>query len=618
MARALARLATLLAAVLVLMASGTSIALAGAKPPDPLPANLNDHRWGINTKTGEYCDQDDPNAATRKNCRAPVDCEDFPQDGTTSCVSEGVPEEAEKFELNELNRWLAKADKNQPNYEKIKDYLTKCVKKDGKSFAQCKEEANGKWPPPAKTPIDWVMGKISEAAANALQEAAAALGHSVVWLLKQFAEAFNAISSINLAEAGISPVLGISWGLSLVVATFLLLVQFAKVAVSHRGGPAATAIVGLAKWAAILSVYLFATQVALNWSDSLSTALINYSFDGGGTTSGDASKAMETQLGTLFSGLVGTGAGGTAGAALITGSGMAPASVGFVIVISILCILAIGALWMEMLIRQAGIMILVTMMPLALAGQMSDATKEWWPKARNALISLILMKPVVVICFSIGFSAMASGEGVRNVIVGLIVFVVAAFSWPVLAKFIVITSNGDGTSAASGMISSIGSSVGTLFGGNQPSLSGAGMVGGGANYTKALEGETSASADGGSAGGGFWSKAMKGRASGSFMSKAGGVVGTGLQLAAVGKDISEGTFQNAAANAGLGHGAQGGRHVVVPPRTGSDTPASPPSRPADPSPTQESEPPPQVPARPPQQTAARPPQQPPAQPPSKS
>ncbi|MDW8804355.1 hypothetical protein P1P68_06000 [Streptomyces scabiei] len=590
MARFLTRLGTLLATVLILMASATSTALAGAKPPDPLPPDFDGGlSYGISKKTGEYCHPDDQDPVKAADCRPPDGCDERPADGTTVCVGEGShdPEEAHQYELYRLERWEKNTAKSIPNYEKIKAFLNKCVKEDKKGFKECQQEANDEWPPPAKTPIDWVKNKVSEVAASALEQAAAMLGQSVVWLLKEFATAFNDISTIDLSTTGISPVLGITTGLSILVATFLLLVQFGKLAVSQQGGPLVTAITGLAKWAAILTVYLFATQVALDWSDTLSTALINYTFDGGGSSDKDAAKAMEKQLGMLFGGLVGGGGGATAAGALITGSGIAPTAVGFVIVISILCILAIGALWIEMLVRQAGIMILVVMMPLALAGQMSDSTREWWPKARNALIALILMKPTIVVVFSIGFSAMSGGEGVRNVIVGLIIFVVAATSWPVLAKFIVITSNGDGTSAASGMISSVGSSVSSMFGGNQPSPSGAGTSGGGGNYTRALEGENSSAADGsgGGGGGGFWSKAVMGSKSGGFMSKAGGAVGIGLQVAAVGKDIAESSFQNAAANAGLGSGSQGGRHVVVGNRGDREAPAAQ-------STAQESEPPP--------------------------
>lgn len=569
MTRTLARIGTLLGAVLILLTVASPLALAGAKPPDPYPPELSHgERVGINEKTGEYCDQDSASERIRRICRAPQDCEDFPA-GETVCIGEGSsdPDDAHQYELNELKRWQKKADHNAPNYDKLNKYITKCVKEKKDTFQGCKEKGAYEYPPPTKGPLDWIAGKISEMAANALEEAAMALGHSVVWVLKKFASAFNDVSTIKLGKTGIGPVMGITTGVSVLIATFLLLVQFGKLAVSQQGGPLVTAITGLAKWAAILSVYVFATQVALNWSDTFSTAMINYTFDGGGSGGKDATKAMQEQLGTLFAGLVGGGGATAAGSALITGSGIGASAVGFVIVISILCILAIGALWVEMLIRQAGIMILICVMPIVLAGQMADATREWWPKARNALISLILMKPVIVICFSVGFSAMASAEGVRNVIVGLIIFIVASFSWPAIAKFMTFTSNGDGNSAASGMMSSIGSSVSSMFGGNQAALSGAGTVGGGGGYTKALEAD-----NGNSGGGGSGGSAGSGGAGRSFWSKVGGTVGMGMQVAAVGKDVLESGFANTAANAGLDHGSQGGRHVISPRRGGDSAP----------------------------------------------
>lgn len=633
MARPLARCATVLGTLLLVLLTLGSAAYAGAKPPDPIPEELAGARVGINKKTGEYCDVDTDK--TGNTCRAARDCE-LPG---TVCVGEGStdPEEARRYEENQLARWLEKADHNQPDYEKIKKFLTDCVKKDKKPFQECQNEGAYKYPPPAKTPLTWIAGKISEAAAKALEEAAGALGNSVIWLLKKFAGIFNSVSTIQLSKTGIGPVMGFMIGISALVATFLLLLQFGKLAVSQKGAPLVTAITGLAKWGVILGVYVTATQVALEWSDTFSTALINYTLNGGSGTSDDASKAMKEQLGTMFTGLVSGSGGATAATALVTGSGIAPASVGFVIVISILCILAVGMLWVEMLIRQAGIMILVTVMPLALAGQMSDATSEWWPKARNALITLILMKPVIVICFSIGFTAMGHAEGVRNVLVGLIIFLLSCFAWPAIAKFMTFTTASAGNSAASGMLSSIGSSVSSAFGGYNPSLGGAGTVGGGSGYTRALEADNANSSGGGDGGGGggggrgFWSKAMLGRKSGSFGSKVGGTVGMGMQLAALGKDMLESTAQNTAAHAGLDHAAQGGRHVVVPRRgaeeaapgsggssgsSGSGGPQQPDSAPpAQPASVPETEPPPAPPSTPPQPA---PPPPPPAAPPEGS
>lgn len=607
MTRALARLGALLGALLIVLLSATT-ALAGAKPPDPIPEELSHGQTvGLDANTGEYCDRDkgmayeDQNPGKKSPCQSREDCQDAASEEHTVCLGDGSrnPEDAHQFEVNELKRWRDKT-KKEGFYEKYNKYLTKCVEKDHKAFQECMKEATGEFGVKTKGPVEWVAGKISEMAANALKAAAGAIGESVVWLLKQFADAFNDISTIKLAKTGIGPIMGIATGLSVLVATFLLLMQFGKLAVSQQGAPLATAITGLAKWAAVLSVYIFATQTALDWSDTLSTALINGSFEGGGGSEDDAKNAMKKQLTMLFGGLV-TGGGGaaTATTALVTGESVLASAVGVIIVIGILCIIAIGALWVEMLVRQAGIMILITMMPLALAGQMSDATSEWWPKARNALIALILMKPVIVICFSIGFSAMKGGEGIRNVLVGLIIFIISAFAWPVIAKFMTFTTVGAGGAAAGGMMGTLSSSVSSMFGGNQAAPSGAGTAGGGGNYTKAVE-EDNASAMGGSGsgGGGFWSKAMNGSTGGSFGAKVGGAVSGGLALAVAGKDMLADAGANVAAHAGLDQGAQSSPTAINrrPSSGGEQEPPGPGPAPAPSpagSPSSESTPPPQ-------------------------
>lgn len=542
--------------------------------------------WGL-TPEGNYCILTEHGNCNLEGGEKPGTvgiCEDPDGMASDACSKE----EKQKFEEKALAKWQknAKKDGSGGNYAKQLEFLTNCVKKEHKPFKLCLYQGNRDhadiFTAPATTPLDWVGGKISEMASNALREAAQYIGESVVWLLEAFANAFNSWSTINLADTGISNMLGISLSISVVIAVFLLIIQSGKVAISQDGGPFVTAASGLVKWAAILAVYITATQVALDWSDELSTWIINYTFEGGGSGEADAQKAMSTQLGKLFSGLtLGGGSTAAAGGALVGGSGFLANAVGVVIVIGILCILAIAALWVEMMMRQAAIMILVVSMPIVLAGQMADSTRDWWPKARNALIATIIAKPVIVMCFGIGFGAMTDASGVKNVLVGFMIFVVAGASWPVLARFMVFTSNGDGNSAASGIISSVGSSMSSMFGGYQPAPGGAGVVGGGTGYTRALEEDNAnvaSSGSNGTSGSGFWGKAAAGMKS--LGGAVAGPVGLGLQLAAAGKDTLESTAQNTAANAGLGPAASGGRHVVIPPRSSRTAQESEPETPA--------------------------------------
>lgn len=579
------RALVLLCALLSFLSVGASMSVAVAAddpkyhsavgPPDPVPKEWEQETVGLDAK-GRYClvDQVDD----RKLCRradagelpgtVPT-CEGADGNGARDCS----PGEQNEAELRHLERWRKDfPDKQWKNYEPLNQYLSDCVLKDQRPFTVCRDEGEAKFPPPNKGPMDWVAGKFSEFASNALKEAASYIGKSVVWLLSEFATLFNENSSIDLNDTGIAKFTMMMTSLSAVLAVFLLLIQFGKVAVSHNGGPAATAMIGLAKWAVISSVYLVVAQTALEWSDEISTWIINKTFEGGGSGQDSATKAMQQQLGTLFGGLI-TGGGGaaTVGGALIAGETVTASAVGVVIVMGIVCILVIAALWVEILMRQVGIMIIIGTMPITLAGQLSEATAEWWPKARNAFISLVLMKPAIVACFSIGFFAMSEGKGVQNMLVGFVMFLAASLCWPALSKFMTFTSNGAGSSAASGWISSLGSSASSMTGGYRPDPSGAGAVGGGSGYTRALESENAmpAAASASGAGGAGGAGASAGR----FGGRALGMAAFGLQVLAVGKDSLESGLGSTAANAGLDQSGGGGRHVVIPPRREASMPA---------------------------------------------
>ncbi|WP_158997494.1 hypothetical protein [Streptomyces aureus] len=586
----LVRLVVLLTAVLLCLGTSLSTAPAAMAKDDPkyhLDYGPGDGKecpvdWsggapcGID-KQGNYCIYDEID--DESICRMPEagelpgtvgECENAGGEKSSECSDE----DWKALEKKKLEKWrqdnleaVRNGKLSQAEYDKWSKFLEKCVDK-GMSFSACKEAAYQKYGPTGgQTLGDWIGKKISELARDALEEAAQYIGNAVVWLLQQFADIFNKTSVINLDSTGISQPMGIATALSAVVAVFLLLLQFGKVAISHQGGPAATAISGLAKWAVISAAYWTVTTTALQLSDSISTWIIHYSFTGGGSTAGSASDAMKAQFGKMFGGLIlGGGGASTAGGALITGEGVAASAVGVVIVIGVVCILAIGALWIEMLLRQAGIMILVATMPITLVGQMSDATKDWWPKARDALLALILMKPMITFCFAIGFFAIEQGEGVQNMIVGLVIFLMACFCWPAIAKFATFSTLGAGAAMASGLMSSVGSSA--------SSMSGAGVVGGGSGYTRALE-QDNAQSGMTSRGKRDFTDTSKGELQGSFGKGAGrgrlstrvaGPLGLGLQVMAVGKGVVESGMANTAAHAGLDTASPGGGHVIIAPR----------------------------------------------------
>ncbi|MFJ9343767.1 hypothetical protein ACIRP0_31470 [Streptomyces sp. NPDC101733] len=598
------RTLVLLWAVLAFLAAGSTLSIAVADddpkyhatvgPPSDVPKEWAGEVIGLDPQ-GKYCLHDQIDNTAKCHMPGPSDppipgrtkpCEGADGNGARDCS----PEEVAEVELRLLEEWRKGfPDKQWEKYEELEALMTKCVVEDKKPFTFCKVAGTRTFGDPPKGPIKWLEGKFSQFASNAMKEAASFIGESVVWLLQQFADKFNDISTIDLNHLGIAKVSWMMIYLAGVLGAFFLLIQFGKTAISQDGGPVATALIGLAKWGLISSVYWLVAQTALKWSDQVSIWIVNKTFDGGGVGAGDATLAMKNQLGKLFGGLI-TGGGGlaTAGGALIAGESLTAAAVGVVIVVGIICILAIAGLWVEVLMRQVGIVMILATMPLTLVGQLSDSTSEWWPKARNAFIALVVMKPAIVLCFSIGLFAMTEGQGMQDVLVGFVVFIAAALCWPALAKFMTFTTNGGGSSMASGWLSSVGSSATSAGGGARFDPSGAGAVGGGSGYTKALESENaqgSASASGGGDGGG----GARAGGAGRFGGRALGMAAFGLQVAAVGKDSLESGLGSTAANAGLEQGGGGGRHVVIPPRRAGQT-ATPIGAPTEAPPTQQSAP----------------------------
>ncbi|MCU4750299.1 hypothetical protein [Streptomyces sp. G-5] len=630
------RLARLLVGLLAAITLAMVTAAPAVADPDPDGDYIADFGPSDGAFPKEWRDAGEPMGVTEDgkfwcvpdsapNCRyaTPGELPALPSPGEAS-GDEGDPTperiaERQDFEEGRYEDWKAEQDQTSDLYRDREAFIDECLAPlldDGDdvyvSFQNCLNLAMNSHPDPPDGPLAWVAGKISQLASDALQEFAGYIGEGVLWLLEQFADVFNEVSTINLGQTGIGQMLGIMTVLSVIIALGLLLVQWAKVGVTGDSKAAVTALTGLAKYAFLLAVYITVTVTALEWSDQVSTWIINVSFEGGGEGEEAAAQAMRANLGAMFAGLTGAGGGAAAAGAIMAGTAVLPAAVGFVIVIGIITIIAIGALWIEMLMRQAGIMILVVTMPIVLAGQMADGTRDWWPKARNALIALILLKPVIVLCFGIGFGAMAAGEGVRNVLVGLLMFVLAAFAWPVLARFITFTSDRDGQGTASGLLSTAGSTGSSFFGGGRGAPAGAGATPGGPGYTQALEQET-AHNTANAARGNRAAAGGKGAAGGGFLGAVGGAVAVGMQLAAMGKDTLESSAANMGAHAGLGGGAFGGRHSLVTGAgrgaAGEADPGTPPSADTPPPATQQENPVPQTPAmQQPAQESVPPPQ----------
>jgi hypothetical protein len=106
-----------------------------------------------------------------------------------------------------------------------------------------------------------------------------------------------------------------------------------------------------------------------------------------------------------------------------------------VFLVGLFTIGAAFALWIELLLREAAVYVIVLMLPLAFAALVWPARRIWALRAVEVLVALILSKFAIVAVLSLGGAAISAGagQGVTGLMAGAVLIMLAAFSpWALL------------------------------------------------------------------------------------------------------------------------------------------------------------------------------------------
>jgi hypothetical protein len=277
-------------------------------------------------------------------------------------------------------------------------------------------------------------GGVSDAATSAWDSVCKSFADAAAELLKAFGQAFAALPSLNLESAGISSTYGISLAIAATVAALLVFAGVIRTAWTHDGSGIAQAVTGVGK---ALLAWLLTAAVAtasLQASDEITRLVVNQSFG--------SQQALADRLGTIVNWAEVTG---DPGQAILGGS--------LLLVFALIGIALVIVLWFELLLRNAAIAVLVATSPIAAAGQASEATKAWWVRGASATAQLIILKPVIALVFAVGFGMAGTSDGVESLLEGLLVLALAAFSWPVIARFFTF---GSVQASSSGLATALG------------------------------------------------------------------------------------------------------------------------------------------------------------------
>ena len=126
------------------------------------------------------------------------------------------------------------------------------------------------------------------------------------------------------------------------------------------------------------------------------------------------------------------------------GGNAAPAVVLLFGVVAIMLSLAQAVL---MLIRQAALVILAGVLPLAAAGSIAPLTRPWVRKITAWMLALICYKPAAAAVYATAFTLVGSGGTPETMLMGFVMLLLSVLTLPALMRFFTWTT---GTIASSG------------------------------------------------------------------------------------------------------------------------------------------------------------------------
>jgi hypothetical protein len=232
-----------------------------------------------------------------------------------------------------------------------------------------------------------IAGSITGAAASgALNGIASAIQSGVAWIVTNSIDWWVQLPSPDLAA---EPAVGQlqRWILPIAVAMAVLglIVAGGKMALSRRANPLIDAGSGLVIIAATSAIGVVLPSLLLKAGDAWSTWVLN-------TSTGGQFASRLTNLLTL--------------------GGAAPA---VVVVLGIIAIIISAIQAVLMLFRQAALIILAGVLPLAAAGTLTTATRTWFKRVTGWMLALIAYKPAAAAVYATAFTLIGDGKDVRTV-----------------------------------------------------------------------------------------------------------------------------------------------------------------------------------------------------------
>jgi hypothetical protein len=272
-----------------------------------------------------------------------------------------------------------------------------------------------------------VAGHVAGTAADgAMAGLAGPIQSGVTWLVTSTVDWWVQIPSPNLAA---EPAVGAlqHWVLPIAggVAVLAMLAAAGKMALTRKANPLVDVGSGLAIIAATSAVGVLLPSMLLKAGDAWSSWVLSTSTGG----------HFATRLTTVLT---------------LTG---APAAV--VIVLGVLAMILTAIQAVLMLFRQAALVILAGVLPLAAAGTLAPATRAWFRRVTGWMLALIFYKPAAAAVYATAFTMIGQGSDPRIILMGFAMVLLSLLALPALLKFFTWTTATIEGPAGGGFLSTV-------------------------------------------------------------------------------------------------------------------------------------------------------------------
>jgi len=263
--------------------------------------------------------------------------------------------------------------------------------------------------------------------ANTMDAIGQAFQEAVGWFFKETSSWWVRIDSPDLAqEQAVGHLQDLFQPAQITVAVLAMLLAAGKMALTRKADPLIGVGSGLALVAVVAAIGVTLPNLLLRWVDEWTEWVLNVS-------TGEAFAERMTQVVTAGAGVPGV----------------------LAFVLGLIALIVGGIQAVLLLFRQSSLIILAGVLPLAAAGTLAPATREWFKKITGWMLAMIFYPAAAAAVYATAFTLIGTSESLQTTLMGLSMLVLALVAFPVLLKFFTWTTGASPSSSGGGLLGAV-------------------------------------------------------------------------------------------------------------------------------------------------------------------